>query len=156
MEIMLENILSADRCQIDNDSKSLKATLEKLANLIANGLTNINHRDVFQELIDREKLGGTGLGHGVALPHARSISVKTPTAAFIKLKHPVDFKAEDNEKVDLIFCLFVPEDVEQTHLAILAKLASIFNKEDNRKELREICVAEELRSKLIALSQLAE
>jgi PTS system nitrogen regulatory IIA component len=88
-------------------------------------------------LIGRERLGSTGIGNGVAIPHARSPHCKTPIAGFLRLQEPIDFDAVDGEPVDLLFVLLVPEEADETHLSLLAEVASIMNDAGTRAQLRK-------------------
>lgn len=131
---MLELTLSTHRIHVDVEAGSKKRVLEKIVDLCAD---TDNKQDWFLALVEREKLGSTGLGHGVALPHARISGIDAPVACFIKLDRPVDFGSPDSEPVDLIFGLFVPEKSNDTHLQILASVAERFNSEAVRQALRE-------------------
>ena len=83
-------------------------------------------RAIFEGLTVRERLGSTGLGRGVALPHTRSADIDRPRAALIRLDAPIDFDAADRRPVDLLFALLVPEHSNDAHLRILARLAEMF------------------------------
>lgn len=131
---MLNEILSENHCCIDVQVNSKKAALEKLSQMLSSGLAHVDGRDILRGLSEREKLGSTVLGHGVALPHARLKSINSPMGAFLKLKQPVDFNGE--EPVDLIFALLVPENSEATHLALLAEIAGIFSQDSRRNVIR--------------------
>lgn len=131
---MLNEILSEHHCCIDAHIKSKKAALEKLSQMLSSGLAHVDGRDILRGLSEREKLGSTILGHGVALPHARLKSINSPMGAFLKLREPVDF--DGKEPVDLIFALVVPENSESTHLALLAEIARIFSEHERRTVIR--------------------
>lgn len=85
----------------------------------------------------RERTGSTAIGHGVAIPHARSQSLRQPRGAFLHLREPVDFDAHDGAPVDLVFALAVPQDEVQRHLQWLAELAERFSEPALRQRLRE-------------------
>jgi len=91
---------------------------------------------ILDALISRERLGSTGLGHGVGLPHSRLSSIKEPIAALVTLDQGVDYESADGQAVDLVFGLLVPEDCNDEHLKILAQLARRFSDEMLRSELR--------------------
>lgn len=131
---MLEQTLTTDRIGLAVDAGSKKRVLEKIVDLCVTDLET--KQNWFTALIEREKLGSTGLGHGVALPHARITGIHEPVSCFIKLDTPVDFGSPDGEPVDLIFGLFVPEHSNETHLQILAAVAERFNHESVRHALR--------------------
>lgn len=143
---MLEQTLTIHRIDLDVDASTKKRVLEKIVDLCSH---DDNKQDWFLALIEREKLGSTGLGHGVALPHARISGIDSPTACFIRLKTPVDFDSQDSQAVDLIFGLFVPEKSNETHLQILASIAERFNNETIRQSLREENDAETVLSLLV-------
>jgi len=92
---------------------------------------------VFESLLARERLGGTGVGYGVAIPHGRLKSSDHTVGAFIKLQNGVDFDSADRQPVDLLFALLVPEKSNEEHLQILAALAKLFSDESLRTQLRD-------------------
>jgi PTS system nitrogen regulatory IIA component len=117
------------------DSK--KSVLELISKLIAQNLTNIKYEQIFESLVSREKLGSTGIGHGVAIPHGRIKTLPKPIAVFVRLQDAVDFEANDNQPVDLFFALLVPEQDENKYLEILSEIAERFSHEEFRKRLRK-------------------
>lgn len=96
----------------------------------------LSDMDILDALISRERLGSTGLGHGVALPHSRVATIESPLAAMITLNDGVDFEASDSKPVDLLVGLLVPENCNDDHLKILANLARRFNEPEFRDSLR--------------------
>ncbi|MCG6896194.1 MAG: PTS sugar transporter subunit IIA [Thiocapsa sp.] len=116
---------------------SKKRLLETLAELLANDHPRLSTEAVFERLLERERLGSTGLGHGVALPHARVKEVTQVLGAFVQTVHGVDYDAADGEPVDLAFALLVPESATEEHLHLLAHLASRFSEPATRTRLRE-------------------
>ncbi len=106
--------------------KSKKRALEALARQLTPDEDAETTRHVFEGLTLRERLGSTGLGRGVALPHSRSPDIEQPQAALIKLEEPIDFEAVDQQPVDLLFALIVPEHSNDHHLRILSQLAEMF------------------------------
>jgi PTS system nitrogen regulatory IIA component len=115
---------------------SKKRALELLSELLAHAETGPDAQDIFNSLVARERLGGTGLGHGFALPHGRMQGGLRPIGAFVQLVDGVDFDAPDKQPVDLLFALLVPEECTEEHLRILALLAEMFNDKGLRAELR--------------------
>ena len=104
------------------------------------GLLFQNHQDiaratVFDSLFARERLGSTGLGHGVAIPHGRIAKLHAPVGAFLRLKEAIPFEAPDAQPVKLLFFLLVPEKAANTHLKILASLAELFSDAARRDQL---------------------
>lgn len=130
------------RCQADITSK--KRALELLSELIAADHEEITPRDVLNCLVSREKLGSTGLGHGVAIPHGRLPQVTSALGAALTLQSGVDFDAPDGEPVDLVVGLIVPEESTDEHLHILANLAQAFSDPESVRAVREAATAEEL------------
>ena len=132
----ISDILTSERIQCDVNLSSKKAVLETLSGIIAGASSNLTGQDVFNSLLSRERLGGTGLGNGIALPHGRLKNGLTTIAAFIKLKQGVDYDASDHQPVDLIFALVVPEHSTEEHLQVLAQLAGMFNQPEFLAQLR--------------------
>ena len=132
----LQDLLTPASIVCDADISSKKRVLELLAELLASCSKDCNALEVFQHLTEREKLGSTGLGHGVALPHARTSKCGKAVGAFVKLKQGIDFDSPDNIATDLLFALMVPEHYTDEHLKILAGLAGLFSDEDFCKQLR--------------------
>ena len=132
----ITELLDRDRISCDFQATSKKRVLEELSTLIAGGTPDLTQSEIFDSLIGREKLGSTGLGHGVAIPHGRIKGRDRATAAFIKLDHGVDFDASDNRPVDLLFALLVPEHFTNEHLDLLAQLAEMFDNEEFCNKLR--------------------
>lgn len=122
-------------CGLELSSK--KRLLEALARLLASDHPGLNPDMVFERLLERERLGSTGLGHGIALPHARVKEVKEALGAFVSSVKGVDYDAMDGEPVDLAFALLVPESATEEHLQLLAQLAGLFSDPRIRKRLRE-------------------
>lgn len=120
---------------------SVKATGKKalLADLAARGapLLGVEERRLFDRLLERERLGSTGIGGGIAIPHARLASVTQPRGLFARLGHPVDFDAIDDRPVDLVFLLVAPEGAGADHLKALARVSRL---------LRDRALVEKLRA----------
>jgi PTS system nitrogen regulatory IIA component len=123
----ITSLLSPDRVVCRDDIGSKKRLLEQLAELLGSSAQTLPQQEIFDSLLNREKLGSTGLGKGVALPHGRLAALAEPVCAFIKLNQPVDFDAADGLPVDLVFSLLVPEDSTEEHLQVLSTIAEIFS-----------------------------
>jgi len=134
--MQISEILSMDRICCDTSGASKKAVLETLASLIANGSSDLTQSEVFNSLLTRERLGSTGLGHGVALPHGRLNHVNKTLGAFIRLQQPVDYDAIDAQPVDILFALLVPQESTDEHLQILSRLAEKFSDASLLNQLR--------------------
>lgn len=122
-------------CGLEIASK--KRLLETLARLLASDHPRLDADVIFERLLERERLGSTGLGHGIGLPHARVKEVTESIGAFVSLTNGVDYDAVDGEPVDLAFALLVPETATEEHLQLLAQLAGRFSDPLTRKRLRE-------------------
>ena len=144
----LSTILDQDRIVIDSKVSSKKRLLEGVTALLTRG-TTLNTAHVFQILTERERLGSTGIGEGVAIPHGRIDGLDKPVAAFISLRDPINFDAQDQQAVNLVFGLLVPEEATSQHLAILAKLAGMFRDEALRRSLVAMNDVNEVYNRLI-------
>ncbi|MBS3785192.1 MAG: PTS sugar transporter subunit IIA [Gammaproteobacteria bacterium] len=145
----LATLIDSQRVRCGADVTSKKRSLELLSELLTDDLDTTSARAVFEGLTLRERLGSTGLGHGVALPHSRGASIEAPRAAVIRLEKPIDFDAVDKEPVDLIFALLVPESSNDEHLRILARLAEMFRDTAFCARLRACRSNTDLHSSLI-------
>lgn len=144
----LSQLLSVETVVCNPDVGSKKRALEFLAELLAKKSAKADALEIFQHLTERERLGSTSLGHGVALPHARTADSNTAIGAFIKLEQGIDFDSPDNQPTDLLFALMVPEHYTDEHLEILSGLASCFSDDDLCRNLRSSGTSEELYKKL--------
>jgi PTS system nitrogen regulatory IIA component len=120
---------------VDVEAKSRKRALELASDLLAARAPEIDARALFDGLMTRERLGSTGLGEGVAIPHCR-MPCRQTLAALIRLAAPVDFDALDDQPVDLLFVLVVPPEETTAHLQTLAALAKVFQVPEHRALLR--------------------
>lgn len=117
------------------DVTSKKRIFELAAQKLAE-TTALDEEQLYVELLAREKLGSTGLGNGVAIPHCRLTGCETPVGLLMTLMHATDFDAPDNGPVDIVFVLIVPEEATQEHLDILALLVGRFASPDYCQALR--------------------
>ena len=179
----LPDLLDAERIRCGCELKSKKRTLQTLAELLGASLrggapdgdapadgpadgaakgapgsaeapAGVSDMDILDALISRERLGSTGLGHGIALPHSRIRDLEQPLAALVTLKDGVDFQSGDGQPVDVVLGLLVPEDCSDEHLKILATLARRFSDEELREALRDCEDGEALLARLAALPPL--
>jgi len=128
---------------------SKKRVLETVSETLAGATPNFTADEIFSSLITRERLGSTGLGQGVAIPHGRMEDLEQPLAAFMSLAEPVDFEAPDGQPVDLIFALLVPAEATQEHLTLLAQLAGMFSDQEFCGLLRATSDSSELYKHLL-------
>ena len=134
--MQLSEIIDVNRISRDINVLSKKRALEELSNLITKDQPQLDASGIFDSLISRERLGSTGVGYGIAIPHGRIKNCNKITGAFIQLNQGIDFDAIDNQPVDMLFALAVPEESTDEHLQVLALLASMFNDESFREKLR--------------------
>ena len=120
-------LISPERANRCTEIGSKKRVLEHVSELLARDTPRLVWDEIFDSLVSREKLGSTGLGKGVALPHGRMALLDKPVCAFLKLDNPVDFDAADGQPVDLVFALLVPEDSTEEHLQVLSMIAELFS-----------------------------
>lgn len=142
----LPDFLPAERVRTGLVAHDKAGLLEQLADLLAG--SDGNRTVVRDALLARERLGSTGLGHGVAIPHGRSAAIGEVRAAFVRLAEPVDFGADDHRPVDLVAALIVPAHFTDQHLKLLAELAELFSDADICRELRAAPDATTLRELL--------
>lgn len=122
----LASILTADHVLVKVDISSKKRAFEE-AGLLFENLHGLSRALVTDSLFSRERLGSTGLGHGVAIPHGRIKGLKSPMAAVFQLAQPIGFEAPDEQAVGLMIFLLVPEAATQKHLEILSEIAEMLS-----------------------------
>lgn len=132
----LSEIININCIRSNINVQSKKRALEMLSELLAQDQTQLDSSDIFDSLLSRERLGATGVGYGIAIPHGRIKNCQKLSGAFIQLNEGVDFNTIDNQPVDILFALIVPEESTDEHLQVLALLASMFNDENFRDKLR--------------------
>ena len=142
--MQLEEILTPDRCQCNMDGVSKKRILNNISELISKNIDALEAPEVFNALMEREKLGTTGLGNGIAIPHCRVAPCDKIIGSLISLAEPIDFDSVDGKAVDLLFALIVPEQKTDEHVQTLAALATLFNDEDFCFTLRHTNDGEDL------------
>jgi PTS system nitrogen regulatory IIA component len=133
---LLTRLLPVSNVILDLDVTSKKRVFEHAGLLFENAI-GVARAVVFDALLARERLGSTGLGHGIAIPHGRIKGLRDPVGVFIRLKSPIPFEAPDGQPVSLIFVLLVPEKATDLHLQILSELAQMFSERDIRTALGE-------------------
>lgn len=122
----LVSSLNVELISVQAEISSAKKLLQEMARLLTIPLdAEIREKDIYHQLLEREKLGNTGIGNGVALPHSRCPDAPTAIVAIISLKNAVDYDSVDRQAVDLAFGLLVPENASQEHLNLLADIAKL-------------------------------
>jgi PTS system nitrogen regulatory IIA component len=150
----LVSILSPEQVLAHVEVTSKKRAFEE-AGLLFENLHGLSRALVTDSLFSRERLGSTGLGHGVAIPHGRIKGLKAPLAAVFQLAHPIGFDAPDDQVVGLLIFLLVPEAATQKHLEILSEIAELLSDADLREKLMASTDAAQLHA-LIAGWQSAQ
>jgi nitrogen PTS system EIIA component len=118
-----------------------KQVLTEMAAVMSQAL-GLDRREVYEAVMERERLGSTGVGEGVAIPHARIEGLQRPVGGFARLLEPADFEAIDERPADLVFMLLAPAEAGADHLRALAKAARLFRQENIRSALRKAHSAE--------------
>lgn len=131
---LISSILPPENVVAELDAASKKQAFEELGKMLEEQL-QLGRGKIFESLFAREKLGSTGLGHGVAIPHGRIKGLRETVGIFAHLKHPLAFDAPDGAPVTLMFVLLVPEQATDLHLQILGELAHMFSDNSLRERL---------------------
>jgi PTS system nitrogen regulatory IIA component len=131
---LLSKLLPVANVILGLDVTSKKRVFEHVGLLFENAL-GVGRGHVFDALLARERLGSTGLGHGIAIPHGRIKGLREAAGAFVRTSTPIPFEAPDGNPVQLIFVLLVPEKATDLHLQILSELAQMFSDKEMRAQL---------------------
>jgi PTS system nitrogen regulatory IIA component len=141
---LLSKLLPAANVILGLEVTSKKRVFEHVGLLFENAL-GIGRGHVFDALFARERLGSTGLGHGIAIPHGRIKGLREAAGAFVRTKAPIAFEAPDGNPVQLIFVLLVPEKATDLHLQILSELAQMFSDKEMRAQLAALLDARDVQ-----------
>jgi PTS system nitrogen regulatory IIA component len=134
----LNTILSPDCTLCAVPAASKKKVLEQISLLAAKKIPSLTHSELLTSLNSREKLGSTGIGNGIAIPHGRLNNSEQVVAVLLTTEKAISFDAIDNKGVDIFFALFVPEEQCQQHLQTLAAIAEIFSNKATCKNIRQL------------------
>src|SRR5215212_5805945 len=140
---LIAKLLPAQNVVVDLDVGSKKRVFEHAGLLFENN-QNVARTQVFESLFAREKLGSTGLGQGIAIPHGRIKGLKEAVGAVVRTRQPIPFDAPDAQNVSIIFVLLVPDRATDMHLQILSELAQMFSEKAFREQLLNAPSATEL------------
>ena len=135
----------------ENAISSKKRLIENLSQYLATNTQALPASRIFQALLERERLGSTGLGRGVAIPHARVPGITDTIAVLMTLATPINYEAADNLPVDIVFGLLVPEDGDEYHLEHLARLATLLRDQATCENIRTTQEPEKLFNLLLAI-----
>jgi PTS system nitrogen regulatory IIA component len=144
-------LVNADSISFRDPATSKKKVLENLSQKLAANTSATTAEKIFQVLLERERLGSTGLGKGVAIPHARVPDLPHTVAAMMTLENPVDFESVDSQPVDIAFALLVPEDDTDNHLQHLSRLVTLFRDVDVCDKIRNANSAEAIFELLLSI-----
>lgn len=146
----LENIIQPDRVLCNAMARSKKHCLEILSELLVRSIPDIANEVIFEGLIERERLGCTGLNRGAAFPHCRIAGIDASNAALIKLSEPIDFDAADGEPVDLVFGMILPAELDESHHADIQLVTQVMANVELREQLRSMNSSSDLYNALVA------
>jgi len=141
--MILSDLLTKKRVSLLEQTSSKKRALELIAEMLSGAAPEVSAEQIFDALNDRERLGSTGLGHGVAIPHGRLEGVHSAIGAVLRLDQGIDYDAPDGMPVNLMFGLVVPQESTDEHLAILSRLAELFADDACVERLRRAGDADE-------------
>lgn len=141
----LASILPASQVLVGIEVTSKKRAFEE-AGLLFENLHGLSRALIADSLFARERLGSTGLGHGVAIPHGRIKGLKAPMAAVLQLQQPIGFDAPDEQPVVLLIFLLVPEAATQKHLEILSEIAELLSDASLRERIKTAPTADQLHA----------
>jgi len=131
----LSDLIEASAILPTLKANSKKQLLQMLSERAA-GITGLPEREIFDTILQRERLGSTGVGNGIAIPHGKLSGIKRITGVFARLETPVDFEALDDQPVDLVFLLLAPEGAGADHLKALSRIARVLRDHDLVAKLR--------------------
>lgn len=142
--MQIKDFISEEGIVFSPSVSSKKAALEILSDTLAYQENNLNKNKILDALLAREKLGSTGLGEGIAIPHCRMQDLESINVTMLKLEEGVEYEASDDKPVFFLFCLVVPEDANEEHLELLASLAELLDNEQLRNSIQKCSNAREL------------
>lgn len=146
----LRSILTEDCTLSAVPCNSKKRALEIISSVAAKHLPGHTAHDLFERFLSREKLGSTGIGNGIAIPHGRLPSDCQPVAVLVQFEEPINFDAIDDKPIDILFALLVPEQDCQLHLKTLALVAEKLSQKETLKQLRQASSDQELYQVIIS------
>lgn len=144
----IQNLLSRSRVSLGIPANNKQRLFEQIGTLLQEDAEVLDSQQASHALLERERLGSTGIGAGVALPHGRVKGLETALGAFCTLQRALDYDAIDQKPVTMVFALLVPEEASDEHLKILAELAGLFSNKAWRERLQQARTPEELYDRL--------
>ena len=149
----IASIITPDSMRCDVEARSKKHALDMLSELLADAAQVLTPGEIFDSLVNRERLGCTALGGAVAVPHGRVTGINASLGAFLRLLEPVDFDAADGEPVDLIFGLLIPESCGELELGKLKQLTASLSEASFQNQLRQAADIEEIYSVIVTSTE---
>lgn len=146
--MQIGDLLDRNAIALRVSANSKRQVLAVIAEIAARSF-GLDAGDVLDALVEREQAGSTGVGHGVAAPHARLEGLERLRGVFVRLENPVDFESVDDQPVDLIFALFAPPDASGDHLRALARVSRILRQAELRQQLRKARSADAIHALLV-------
>ena len=140
----LQDILTLDCTQCAVPASSKKRILEQICLIAAEKMGNCSASELLESILNREKMGSTGIGNGIAIPHGRLNNTDKAMAVLLTTEQAIDFDAIDNKSVDIFICLFVPKNSTQEHLNTLQSIAQLFSDRKIAKQVRKCTNNQEL------------
>ncbi len=142
--MQIKDYISEEGMVFSPSVTSKKAALEVLSDTLVHQEVNLSKSKILDALLAREKLGSTGLGEGIAIPHCRMQELESICVTMLKLEEGVEYEATDDKPVFFLFCLVVPEDANEDHLQLLANLAELLDNKQLRNSIQKSSNAREL------------
>jgi len=146
-------LINADNISCHNSASSKKRILENISHMLAKNTKAATADQIFQALLERERLGSTGLGKGVAIPHARIPGLTHTIAAMMTIESPVNYESADKQAVDIAFGLLVPENDGDHHLKHLSQIVTLFRDQDTCQKIRDAQDSEQIFELLLTIDE---
>ena len=132
----ITDIISLNKIFLNFEVTSKKILFKEISQIISKN-SDLTQTSILDNLIQREKLGTTGIGDGIALPHSKIKGIKKILSLFIRLQNPIDFSANDSKKVDIIFVIIAPDESKTDHLLALSEISKFLRINGNKEKLRK-------------------
>ncbi len=145
----LEDVLDSDCVIPDLKAREKRDLLDEMVMNLCSKVTDLNHEELLEVLLEREKLGSTGIGYGVAIPHGKLKGLKNIVVSFGRSKVGVDFQSTDEMPVHLFFLIVAPENSTASHLKVLSNISKILRDSAFRKKLLKLRSKEDLYSTIV-------
>ena len=135
LKMKITDIISLNKIFLNFEVTSKKILFKEISQIISKN-SDLTQTSILDNLIQREKLGTTGIGDGIALPHSKIKGIKKIFSLFIRLQNPIDFSANDSKKVDIIFVIIAPDESKTDHLLALSEISKFLRISGNKEKLR--------------------